>query len=336
MSTTTVPLTVSAPSAATREQFGFFVRLKNAANTRVKGTRDWVREGSRRIGIDRAGSFAKRYLRKAYGVVATIVRAAGFIPLSLLAVTSRSGQAAIKQVVGFASGVISWTAHKIWRSTLWIFRKFGKPGNAMADWSETRWAKTKAWATQAYINVATAVGPYLSPERLYMRVTKVGAYMAVAAGLISTFVSGAFLIPAYLFAGVAGLIASPTVRNSVVGRRILGTYQDTVVEKGKESVTQHMSEMVAEYGPDMEKWSQAARHDYEVKQAILDSLNNEPDPFKKLSNNQKKKAEKWLREFEESMANNLLAAEAATGEKDIVVTPDGKVAPVEPVEPAAS
>lgn len=324
--TATVPLKVSAPSEVTRR--GFIEALKFRASNAYTRGRGWIGEGIRRTGLDRAAGFGRRWLGRGFGLARTIVKATGVIPLTALAISSRTGQKIIKTSAGYVSRAISWVSDKVWRSTLWLFRKFGKPGNALADMSERRWATTKAWSINAFGKTTKEVGPYLSPERLYMRVAKVGAYMATSVGLITTFVSGVWVIPAYLFTAGAGLIASPTVRNSVVARRLLGTYTDEATLKAQASVNEHIDQMMAEYGPDLSTWSTAAKHDYEVKKAILASLNGEKDPLKGLSNNQKKKVESYMRNFEKSVQEVGLAADAATGEVPIVVTPDGKVTPV--------
>lgn len=320
----TPAMTVNAPSATTEVGFVTALRLKAArASTRV---RIWLGEMAERTGLNKATSFIRRHITRAYRAITSVVRAAGVIPSAVLLVTSRTGQKVIGHTAAFAYGAFTWASGKFFGALNWLLRKFGKPGNAAADWVQETRKKTNNFVRRNALAVWAAVGPYFSPERLYMRLAKVGAYVAASVGLINTYVSGVWVIPAYLFAGAAGLLLSPTVRTSAMVRRVLGTFEDDAKLEAKRVVSETMEQMVKEYGPNVDSWSSAAKADYATKQGILRALNGDLNPFDGLTGNQRNKAEKWLRDFEDSVVEIKEAANVAVGESPVVVDPkDGTV-----------
>lgn len=328
---TTPVMTVNAPSVTTEVGFITALRLKAArASTRV---RIWLGDMAERTGLNRATNFIRRHITRAYRAITSVVRAAGIIPSAVLLVTSRTGQKVIGHTAAFAYGAFTWVSGKFFGALNWVLRKFGKPGNATADWVQETRKKTSSFVRRNALAAWTVAAPYTSPERLYMRLAKVGAYTAAAVGLIGTYVNGVWVIPAYLFAGAAGLLLSPTVRRSAVIRRVLGTFEDDAKVEAKRVVAETMEAMVKEYGPNVDSWSSAAKADYATKQGILRALNGDLNPFDGLTGNQRNKAEKWLRDFEDSVVEIKEAASAAVGDAPLVVDPkDGTVHVADPDE----
>ena len=321
-SMTTATMTVNAPSAATER--GFIKALAWKASETARKAGGWVRDMSDRTGVTKVASFVRRYLSKAFSIVRTIIKGAGAIPLAILAATSRTGQKVIKQSASWLWGIGSWVGRKITDSLDWVLRRFGKVGNSLADRCEAGLGKVQSFVKGNLRKFAAVAQPYTSPERLYMKGAKVASYVMVASGLIGTFISGIWVVPAFLVAGAFGLAMSPTVRRNVLVNRLLGALETDVKAKGRKKITLEMEQMVVDYGPDMDTWTTAARADYAVRQAIYKALDDEKEPFKGLSGNQRKRAEKWLHVYEQDVARLVDETVAAAG-GEVTIDKDGHV-----------
>lgn len=313
MSTATIAeiRAVNAPSKATTDTF--LIALRNKATGLYARTTGWLGQAARKTGLSRVFSVARRYLAKAYSLASTVVRSAGVIPLSVLTLTTHTGQRIVRTAARAAWGLASWVGRKVFGIIDFTLSIFGRPGQTMArKFQETR-SDFAEWAGHNLRKTIQVVRPFYNPDRLYMKGAKAVSYAMVAVGLIGTFVNGVWVIPAYLLAAGVGVLASPEVRTNLFVNRLFGAVQSKTRAQHREAILAEMDKMVQEHGPDMDTWTSALRSNHTLKGAMLKYLDNDPEYTKDLTSNQRRKMDKWIANFGKMEENNILI-DPVTGE----------------------
>lgn len=307
------PIPVQSASAATHS--GYLEALRR----KVRNSWHWVSEKtgeiSRATRLDKAWARARTAASWLYSKVTSFVRTAGVIPLSILALTTERGQQVIKSTAGFAVRAADKVIRGIGRAFGWVARKFGKPGNTLADKVTSFYNRTVARAKNFIDRITEKVRKYTNPERGYMRVAKVLSFATVAIKLVVAAGIGVWTVPVAALAGALGVAMDPTLRAQFTRSVRKAKEINRVNELVGEQLIQSAESIMNEYGPDLNNAPQSVRDELDIRFALIRHVDGDKDAFNDLNKKKRQRAQALFVRLTNSVEATLLAeAEAAKNE----------------------